>query len=303
MLRPFAAYLRVYEPLSVFGDPPDALLEKAVETAELSPGDAVAREQELWLRSQVSSPARVLPAERPDGRPTTSALTDVLVLDPGEVPVTDTDLDLGTEPLICPLEVRVRAAAALTSFLDESHPALRAAVLDSSGVSAEEVRGRANAALRDLRGTTMHVLSTNWTVPLPWFTLVDPDERRIVLGTGPDDPIREVSWRVAMSEAQDRVIEAEHLVSEVVGDSGGPARILAETRRWLANFHPNSAVELDYGGLVQLIEDPVLATDTSADEVHAILDALRRNAVDEVSEAFENLRDYWGELASRERFN
>ncbi|WP_026454997.1 hypothetical protein [Saccharomonospora iraqiensis] len=301
MLRPFAAYLRVYEPISVFGDPPDAQFARAVETADMTPGDAIAREQWLWLRSQLSTPTRVLPAETSDGRPV-PGLTDILVLDPAEVPVGDYEVELGTEPLVCPLEVRARSAAALTGFLDDAHPALRAAVLDAGDVSEEEMRGHAGAALRELSASTMHVLSTTWTVPLPWFTLVDPDERRIVLGSGPEDPSREVSWRVAMSEARQRVAEAEELVSEVLGDEG-PARILAETRRWLANFHPNSAVELDYGGLVQLIEDPVLATDTSADEVHAILDALRRDSVEEVTEAFENLRDYWGELASRERFN
>lgn len=302
VLRPFAAYLRVYEPLSAFGDPPDALLVRAVETSEMTPGDAIAREQWLWLRSQISTPVRLLPAELPDGRPAQSARTDVLVIDPAEVPVCDDDIDLGTEPLVCPLEVRGRAAAALTGFLAEAHPALRAAVLDANGVSAETVKSRANTAMRDLSGSTMHVLSTNWTVPLPWFTIVDPDERRLVLGSGPLDPIREVSWRVAMRDARRRIAEAEELVSDALGDAG-PTRVLAETNRWLSNFHPDSAVELDYGGLVQLIEDPVLATDTSADEVHAILDALRRNAVEEVTDTFENLRDYWGDLASRERYN
>ncbi|EHK89104.1 hypothetical protein ACWGRK_03825 [Saccharomonospora azurea] len=302
MLRPFAAYLRVYEPLSSFGDPPDDALLAAVERSEMTPNEAIAREQWLWLRSQVSA-TQTLPGETPDGRAGASLRTDVLVIEPGEVPISDDTVELASEPLVCPLEIRVRSAAALSSFLDDAPPALQAAVLDAKGLTPEAVKSRSSAALRDLYGSTMHVLSTNWTVPLPWFTIVDPDERRIVLGTGPSDPIREVSWRVAMADAMDRITEAEELVREALGEDAGPTRILSETSRWLSSFHPHSAVELDYGGLVQLIEDPVLATDTSADEVHTILDALRRESVEEVAEAFENLRDYWGELASRERFN
>ncbi|MEY7973652.1 hypothetical protein AB8O38_16780 [Saccharomonospora xinjiangensis] len=301
MLRPFAAYLRVYEPLSSFGDPPDDALLEAVERSEMTPNEAIAREQWLWLKSQVSR-AVTLPAETPDGRVDLSFFTDVLVLDPGEVPLSDESVELAMEALVCPMEVRARSAAALSSFLDDAPPALASEVLDAKGLTPEAVKSQSSAALRDLYGSTMHILSTNWTVPLPWFTIVDPDERRIVLGTGPSDPIREVSWRVAMGDALERITEAEELVREALGDTG-PTRILAETSKWLSSFHPHSAVELDYGGLVQLIEDPVLATDTSADEVHAILDALRREAVEEVAEAFENLRDYWGDLASRERFN
>jgi hypothetical protein len=301
VLRPFAAYLRVYEPLSSFGDPPDETLLAAVERSDMTPNEAIAHEQWLWLKSQVS-PSYTLPAETRDGRAAPSLLTDVLVIEPGEVPISDESVELPSEPLVCPLEIRARSAAALASFLDDAPPALRNAVLDAKGLTPELVRSRSRTALRDLYGSSMHVLSTNWTVPLPWFTIVDPDERRIVLGSGPSDPIREVSWRVAMGDALRRITEAEVLVRDALGDTG-PARILAETNRWLSSFHPHSAVELDYGGLVQLIEDPVLATDTSAEEVHAILDALRREAVEEIAEPFENLRDYWSELASRERFN
>ncbi|PXY31428.1 hypothetical protein [Prauserella muralis] len=301
MLRPFVAYLRVYEPLSAFGDPPDEQLVQAVESAKLTRARAGEREHLLWLRSQISIPPRLLPAERIDGSPSPSTKTDVLVLDPADVP-TASGTEVGPGPLVCPLELRVRSAAALAGFLGEAHPALRTAVLDAAGVSADTVRARANAALRDLHGTTMHVLSTTWTVPLPWFSIVEPDERRLVLGSGMDDPKRELSWRVAMRDALTRIAEAEELVHDALGDTG-PTRILAETNRWLANFHPASAVELDYGGLVQLIEDPILESDTSADEVHAMLDALRGGAVEDIAELFQTLRDYWGDIAAKERFN
>lgn len=291
------AYLRVYEPLSAFGDPPPEQLVKAVATTKLTRADAGEREQFMWLRSQTAAPVRLLPAELANGHPAPSRLTDVMVLDPAEVAGTT-----GPGPLVCPLELRARSAAALVSFLGDAEPALRASVLESSGVTAETARSRAGAALGRLTKAAVHVLSTTWTVPLPWFALVDPDQRRLELGESNDDPQRQMSWRVAMPDAVHRAGEARELVENTLGDSG-PARILIETERWLANFHPGSAVELDYGGLVQLIPDPLLESDTSAEEVHNILEALRSGEVEHLAELFTDLRGYWSDLAAREHCN
>lgn len=301
VLRPFVAYLRVYEPLSAFGDHPENTSVKAIEAAALSRWSASEREHVRWLSSQLSTPARLLPAEPPPRSEADSANAEVLMLHPEDVPVGESEL-VATEPLVCPLEIRSRSAAALSGFLDDAHPALRAAVLEPTGESAETARAQAQTAMQDLDGSTMHVLSTTWTVPLPWFTLIDPDERRLVLGEGPKDPMRELSWRTAMSDARRRATEAEELVTNAFGDSG-PARILSETNRWLENFHPGSAVELDYGGLVQLIEDPVLAADASAEKVHRIVAALRHESTEDLADAFRSLRDHWSDIAARERSN
>ena len=299
VIRPFVAYLRVYEPLSAFGEAPPPELLRAVEDGGLTRAAAAEREQLMWLKSQTAEPVRLLPGELPGGRPLPGS--DVLVLDPSDVPV-EHGVVVGPGPLVCPLEVRARSAAALVSFLGDAHPALHAAVLDATGVGEEKLRSRASAALGDLPQAAVHVLSTTWSVPLPWFALVDPKHRRLRLGSGQDDPEREVSWRMALSDATQRATEAQELVEETLGDSG-PARILAETARWLGNFDPASAVELDYGGLVQMIADPLLESDTSAEEVHSILDALRTGDIEQIAELFTDLRDYWSDLAAREHHN
>lgn len=291
------AYLRVYEPLSAFGEPPSDQLKQAVESAKLTRGTAGEREQRMWLKSQAAAPARLLPAELADGRAAPSTGTDVLVLDPAEVSGTT-----GPGPLVCPLELRARSAAALVSFLGDAHPALKASILDAGGVTQEMVRSRTTSALGDLDKAAVHVLSTTWTVPLPWFALVEPGERRLVLGEGPDDPNRELSWRMSLADALTRATDARELVESTFGDSG-PTRILEETERWLTNFDPGSAVELDYGGLVQLIADPVLESDTSAEEVHSILEALRSGNVEQLAELFGSLREHWSGLAAHEHFN
>lgn len=301
MSRPYAAYLRVYEPLEAFGDPPDRRLVAAANAAELTRATVGERERSMWFTSQFANPPRLLPAELANGSAAPSGMTDLLVLNSKDVP-TGKGSKVGPGPLVCPLELRARSAAALVSFLSEAHPAVRSLVLDASGATMDTVRTRTTAALREVHTSALHVLSVTWSIPLPWFTIVDPAERRLVLGEGQEDPARELSWRVAMRDARRRVAEARELAESVIGEDG-PTRVLIDTDRWLANFHPNSAVELDYGGLVQLIPDSLLESDTSAEEVHGVLDALRSGDVEKLTDLFSGLRDYWGELAARERFN
>jgi len=167
VLRPFVAYLRVYEPLLALGDPPDERLRAAVAAAKLRRADAGTREQAMWLKSQVAAPRRLLPAERADGRPAPSLWTDVLVLDPAEVP----GGKAAHGPLVCPLELRARSAAALVTFLGDAHPALKNVVLDEGGFTQETIRARTKSAMADLSTSAAHTLSTTWTVPLPWFVL------------------------------------------------------------------------------------------------------------------------------------
>lgn len=294
--RPFVAYLRVYEPLSAFDGPLGNLLREALETGHLDYSAVGERERTLWLRSQLTAPATLLPGELPDGRPSPAALRDVLVLDPAEVSAEQASV--GPGPLICPLDLRARSAAALVGFLASASPTLRNATLTAS---LEAIREKATAVLADLPSGAVHVVSTTWTVPLPWFALVNPEQRHVVVASQ-EDPRRQVCWRIAMGDARRRVARAQELAERTFGDQG-PTRVLQDTGRWLGHFHEHSAVELDYGGLVQLLDDQELIDDSSAEDVNAIIEALEAQNVEEVAVRFERLRDFWGELAIRERFN
>ncbi|MCP2166114.1 hypothetical protein [Goodfellowiella coeruleoviolacea] len=295
MPRPFVAYLRVYEPLSSFDEPFAERVRQAVRRGPLNRSEASERERELWLRSQVATPVRLLPGEDADGAAEDNAPVDVLVLDPAEVP-TNPAASVGPGPLICPLDLRARSAAALVGFLATASAPLRAAALP---LGPDAVRARATSVMAELPSSAVHVISTTWTVPLPWFSLVDPDSRHVVLAPR-DDPERQVCWRIAMADARRRLARALAVVRTTIGEDG-PAKVLQDTGRWLEHFHPHSAVELDYGGLVQLIGDTELVEDTSAQDVHAILTGLESGNAEEVAGRYERLREFWGELAFRER--
>jgi hypothetical protein len=287
------AYLRVYEPLSAFDSDVADRIRESARTGQLDYSTVGQRERDLWFRSQVSRSPTMLPGELANGSPSPRALQDVLVLSPAVVPGLT-----GAEPLVCPLDIRARSAAALVGFLTTSQQVLLDAALT---VSPENVREKAARVLSELSSGAVHVVSTTWTVPLPWFTLVDPDKRHLVLAKQ-GDPRRRVCWRVAMSDARARVTKAHELAERTMGGQG-PTKVLQDTGRWLEHFHPSSAVELDYGGLVQLLTDEELQEDTSAADVNAIVSALQREDVEEIATRFERLRDFWGDLAIRERFN
>ncbi|MEV6712313.1 hypothetical protein AB0M48_09740 [Lentzea sp. NPDC051208] len=284
MPRPFVAYLRVYEPLSVLDAPLASKVEKALEAGPVPRSEVGDRERELWLRSQLGQ--KLLPGES----------HDVMTISPAEVPASEA-ARVGPGPLVCPLDLRARSAAALVGFLASAPRILQDEAL---ALSSETVRARASAVMAELSAGAVHVISTTWTIPLPWFALVDPAQRRVVLASAQDDPERQVSWRVAMADARRRIARALKVVKRSLGDDG-PAKVLADTGRWLEHFHPHSAVELDYGGLVQLLGDKDLLEDTSAADVNAIIDALEADDAEEVALRYETLREFWGELARRER--
>lgn len=297
MLRPFVAYLRVYQPLSAFSDEFAERLHRAARDHPLERSAVGERERELWLRSQLSAPRRLLPGELADGEPNPNAPQDVIVLDPAEI----TDLDGGTghdenDLLVCPLDMRPRAAAALVGFLSDAPPPLAAEAVDSS---TDVVRSRASSVMAQLPSGAVHSVSSTYTVPLPWFALVEQEERHVELAPR-DDPRREVRWTVSMESARARVARASKIVHDSLGESG-PAKILTDTDRWLEHFDPASVLELDYGGLVQLMDDDQIRADNSAEDVQRIIDALERGDGEEVAERYERLRDFWGELALYER--
>jgi hypothetical protein len=84
---------------------------------------------------------------------------------------------------------------------------------------------------------------------------------------------RELVYRTAMSRARRRTAKALAVLRRTVDDGAVTAGV-EELGRWLEEFHPRSLVELDYGGLVHLLDDDGLAADESARDVAAALAAL-----------------------------
>jgi hypothetical protein len=71
---------------------------------------------------------------------------------------------------------------------------------------------------------------------------------------------------------------------------------LEEIGRWLEEFHPHSLVELDYGGLVQLMDDDTLRGDQSVAEVAAACSALSGGELELATAMYQRLRTRWRAL-------
>jgi hypothetical protein len=248
----FAASLRVYEPLAAFEGAEREHWEQYVRTqAQLPRQAAIALEQGAVAAAMVH---RRLPA----------------LAEHAHV------LEVDGVTLVCPWRTTLRAREALVDFVSELPEVVVDAFTSRTVLESAEVeldRWRAE------RGTvTLHVRSCTWQVPLRWFLLVDPQERQVSLG----EPVeaahlglarrtgRSLVYRTPMSRARRRVARALSVLRVALLDEGVTQGV-EELGRWLEEFHPRSLVELDYGGLVHLLDDAELSQDESArDMAHAM---------------------------------
>lgn len=268
----FAAYLRVYEPLSAFD-----------------------REQQQYWRRYVREGRAITPGEGPRRQrdtviealgPNWSRLPDL----PDEAYVLETD----DRVLICPWSLRVRVAEAALNARDGVPPVIADAFVPPG------FAGLAKAVVDDWRADArpLHEQVATWGVPLRWFVYVDVRERQVVTS-----PRRGLRYRTAIAKARRRAERGVAVLRRSVGEDAPITEAVEDGARWLEEFHPQSVVELDYGGLVDLFEDEQLAGDDSPRLVAAGLAGLARGDADAATEAYEELVSRWRDIQLLERSN
>jgi hypothetical protein len=105
-----------------------------------------------------------------------------------------------------------------------------------------------------------------------------------------------------MSRARRRIAKALRVVRRVFGE--GPATgAIEEVGRWLEDFHPHSLVELDYGGLVHLVDDEALSEDTSVADVNEALERLTAGDLPAAGQCYERVVSRWRSVAALEHAN
>src|SRR5436305_315662 len=212
---------------------------------------------------------------------------------------------------VCPSRLQLRAWEALEEFCARLPEEILEAFLPGAVCASAEIDHDAwVSAHPDVRPG---ILSASWAVPVPWLVLFEAEERRLVLGerraaaigghglaqTGLD---RALVYLTAMSRARRRSARALHVAQRTPGD--GPAvDALDEVGRWLEEFHPHSLVELDYGGLVHLLDDETLSADTSVAEVAEALEQLAKGEIVAAGEIYEGVVARWRAVAGLEHAN
>ena len=275
----FASYLRVYEPLSAFD-----------------------KQSQTYWRGYVHEGKAVTLAEGP-GRQRT-AVIEALGAHWSRLPDLPNDayvLQADETTLICPWNLRVRVAEAALEARDGVPPVLADAFVPPAlaGV-ARAVVSDWNSGARVLShgSPRQHEQVSTWSVPLRWFVLVSHEERELVLEPGR----RVLRFRTEISKARRRAHRALAVLRRSIGDVP-ISEAVEESARWLEEFHSRSVVELDYGGLADMLPDELLREDDSPALVATGLSALAKGDADGATTAYERLVDRWRAIQLLERCN
>jgi hypothetical protein len=271
---PYAAYLRVYEPLGAFPEP----------------------ERSHWARY----------ARRPE-RPSYQdelrrSLADLLPTPPIAVPVHESGdafvLEVDGVVCVCPWRTRLRGWQALGDLTEELPPPVLDAVLPP--VVRRQAAQDYERWLARNPDARPWIRTATWQVPLNWFVLVSDEERRYDKGTADVPPV--LRYRTPMVQARRRVARALRTLRDTV-EEGPLIDGLLDVGRWLEEFHPRSLVELDYGGLVHVLPAGELEDDHSAADVAAGIEALRRGDGTAAGEAYGRLVERWRTVRDRRSAN
>ncbi|HMA47111.1 MAG TPA: hypothetical protein VKP11_07935 [Frankiaceae bacterium] len=264
-----AAYLRVYEPLAAFPPAERARWERLAAEGAPSRSSGVRRERAAALVAAVRPTLEVAEegafVQRVDGL-----------------------------PYVCPWRTQLRVWKAALEFRELMQPRIAEAFLPRRVTEAAEVElSRWEARRPDLK---TYVQTSTWVVPLPWFVAFDPGERLLVVGNTPD---RSLTYTTLMGNARRRIARALQVLRRTLPEAP-TVEGLTELGAWLEEFHPHSRVELDYGGLVELLDDVALRADTSVADLTAAFAALAEGRGQDAVDAYERVMSRWRLLQGRE---
>lgn len=284
------AHLRVFQPLAAF---PDAVQARLVAAAHRTRAEVEAEAAERARRRLVRRLADPFPEPGEDEL--------VRVLDDGR-----------GSAFYCPDELALRAEMAAALLEEALEPAHYEAAVPTAARAMN--RGRALVALEDEWGLspdpdaagphgggpggidrdddgrgTHHRVQTRtavWGVPHAWLIGFDPEEPVQRLVDGETAAYR----RTPVVAALERCGHAAAVLARHAPDADLLGE-LAVTIPWLQAFHPDSRLELDYGGLT-----PHVWPDDSVFDLWTLVDALEEGDETAAGFAQERLNRRWARV-------
>jgi hypothetical protein len=299
----YAAYLRIYQPVAAFHEPDRSRWAAyAASSARPRRRDSLAAEQAEALRRAIAAGAIVLPDQESEHAYVRRA---------------------DGVTYVCPWQTRLRCLLSYSRMLSTEGSALPGVL--PAGDDTETMAALTRLAGELLPGpgrpgaeTRLHILASVWTVPLAWFVPFAAAERWLALGSGAQRPsapqtasaTRALLYTTSMSRARTRVARGLAALRDLAAgfasagwDPGRAETELAEVGRWLEDFHPYSLVELDYGGLVQVLSDDELSSDHSAAEIAAAIDGVAKGERELALAMYQRAQSRWRALAEYEMAN
>ncbi|NYI05186.1 hypothetical protein [Allostreptomyces psammosilenae] len=299
---PYAAYLRVYEPLVAFPEPERErwrayVSERQPTGARGAPGAAAPGHGPFDSR-QPFDPHSVRADSSAEGEPgqeeARERLAALVAVPPAPVPGRESEqalwADVAGTLLICPWTTRLRCQLGLEE-LERSlpQPALDAAVPPAVRQEAAAEWDRWRAEHPEARPW---IRTSTWHVPVRWFVPFEDSEREFrpadaAAGSGPV-----LRYRTSMSRARRRVARRLRVVRDAM-EEGPLVSGIESVARWLEEFHPTSMVELDYGGLVHVVPEAHLVEDRSVADVVEGMEALADGDGLRAGRAYRRLTRRW----------
>lgn len=279
------AHLRVFQPLAAF---PDAVQARLIAGARRTRAEV---EAEAAQRARLRL-ARVVADPFPE---------------PGEDDLVRVLQDEHGSAFYCPDEFGLRAEMAAAMLEETMMPRLHEAAIPPAARAMN--RGRVLVALEDEWGLSpdpdagpgdpdgedgrdedapsgrhrVQTRTATWGVPHGWLAVFDPEEpvRRLVDGE------RTAYRRAPVLAALERAGHAAAVLSRHAPEAElmGELAVMVE---WLGAFHPDSHVELDYGGLTAHVWP-----DDSVFDLWTLLDALEEGDEATAGVAQERLNRRW----------
>ena len=297
----YAAYLRVYQPVSAFGEPDRSRWMAYADSPARPRRDSLIAEHAEALFRAITTPPVAVP-ERESGHAYVRRADGITY--------------------VCPWQTRLRCLLSCRRMPSGALPsgALPSGALPS-GIGPAVDGDQAVAALAGLQEAGpvwLHILASVWIVPLTWFVPFAPAERWLSLGEGQGrasvaataSATRALVYTTQMPRARRRVARGLAALRRLPSGSGDavlePSRAvgdLAEVGRWLEDFHPHSLVELDYGGLVHLVSDDALCGDQSVAEIRAAIDGAARGECELAVAMYMRAHNRWRAFAEFVRAN
>ena len=295
----YAAYLRIYEPVSAFGEPDRSRWAAyAASAARPRRRDSLMVEHAEALRRAIAAPQVVVPERESEHAYVRHA--DGITY-------------------VCPWQTRLRCLLAYDRMLSATGAPLRARCRPET-VTIKPWRPWPGSRTPDR--TAPRPGCTSWPASGPcrwpgsfrspraerWLSLGPGRGRAAAQAAAP--ATRALVYTTPMSRARRRVARGLAALRGLPAASGDaawePPRAegdLAEVGRWLEEFHPYSLVELDYGGLVHLVSDDALCSDQSVAEIRAAIDGAARGEWEPAAAMYMRAHSRWRAFAEFELAN
>ena len=260
--RPFSSQLRVYEPLEAFSSEERARMEHSI--SERGPG-----RRKLDNAEAEAAIGRIISATGDPFPESGTEFTRTLTVD--------------GRALYCPSQLVLRAGLAAESVLTTAPASLAEVLLPEDARSRHQERvDRIAAESATPRVNTRESL---WGIPFSWFVLFhQQDPTEVVEEDGHIRTVRiTASWTRAIGRARFAVANLALAAPEM-----NMLDELTTLTEWLEEFHPDSAIELDYGAVADRVHP-----DESPLDVLLGIECLAEGDMTGAAAAYRRLASRW----------